>query len=558
MITINYTKKTDANNQIRLFIRNFTLDMNDNGDHSFVLQLAKALISSGEMSDLLAPKVKFQFSTDATSWHDTFAQGDIYMRVSNDDGETYSSAMQFIQSMSGTFEDLIAGDIMPKSTDLIPALSPYAIQTTGGSEDLKSGAGEFRSIRGNLDENCNPFMADTFVSTGMNLVDPEETITINGKTAYIFPVKKGTWGEYGTTQENNGYVIITEGSVNGVYFKTTKPTASSYGSACGKTTYNGVDHYTTPSDGWLVIIMNDSVVPACHVTWSSQYDDTAGTFANVVKNILSAIQSVHSWGLSALNGANYSSFDEVDFVEGKGYPRNDRTLLPGLSWNMTTETSEGSETTTYVFTATVSAMKSNGLWRANYNGISVEGNTLTIRSTSITSVADLQTALAGIYFYYEKASYSAVTISNAATLLANTVNDMGLSYFLYNGELVSVPAYVTEAFYQGGKDRLFNNITHVELVESVIAHVLSELNLRIDGIGDKMRNSIVEYIMMSAKGKNRQLLNLTSLFKIQGHGSPITAGLVPDFIGEEYYDVDNKKKYEAFGVDSASDWVLMN
>ncbi len=43
-----------------------------------------------------APAAKPQYSTDATSWHDTFAQGDIWMRLSVDGGTTYGSAVRIV------------------------------------------------------------------------------------------------------------------------------------------------------------------------------------------------------------------------------------------------------------------------------------------------------------------------------------------------------------------------------------------------------------------------------------------------------------------------------
>ena len=40
-----------------------------------------------------------------------------------------------------------------------------------------------------------------------------------------------------------------------------------------------------------------------------------------------------------------------------------------------------------------------------------------------------------------------------------------------------------------------------------------------------------------------------------GSGTP---SMIPDFIGQKYVDTTNKKLYFAFGVDSISDWVVLN
>lgn len=42
---------------------------------------------------------------------------------------------------------------------------------------------------------------------------------------------------------------------------------------------------------------------------------------------------------------------------------------------------------------------------------------------------------------------------------------------------------------------------------------------------------------------------------IEGDGAP---AVIPDFVGQKYADITNKKLYFAFGVSSVSDWVVMN
>ena len=41
----------------------------------------------------------------------------------------------------------------------------------------------------------------------------------------------------------------------------------------------------------------------------------------------------------------------------------------------------------------------------------------------------------------------------------------------------------------------------------------------------------------------------------EGDGAP---AVIPDFVGQKYADITNKKLYFAFGVSSVSDWVVMN
>lgn len=373
--------------------------------------------------------------------------------------------------------DITATEITSKSNTPVVITQKFAAETTGGDADIKTGPALLLDIKGNLDEDLNPFLATDFVSTGMNLVDPEALLTIDGRKAYYFPVVAGNWGAYSTTQENNGYIIIG-GSVNEVYFKTTKPTAESYGSVCQKHTHtNGLDYYLPSSIGWLVIVCNDNDVPACHIAWSNYNDDVSGTFGNAVKSLNTDIQWIHTWGMAFLSGGGRTVYDELDFENGKRYRRIDRSALPDLTWTMTEDTT--GDTPVYTFAATIATMAANGLWQTNFNGIEVNGTALTYRSTEIATVADLQTAMSGKYIYFELAT---VASSNTSTTTANTVNDFGLSYFMNGNEIANVAAYVTEGFYQTGKDQLFNAVTYQKILAQVTAAGLCNLDSRLGAI----------------------------------------------------------------------------
>ena len=501
-----------------------------------------------------APQLKIQYSADGTNWHDTFTEGDLYMRTSSDDGQTWSGAMQFIQNpddFNGTYPNLVAGDLIPKNTSPILFTHKYAAQTTGGDADIQNGDALLDSIKGNLVNISGvlvPFLADTFVSTSMNLVNSANYLTIGGRKAYYFPVVAGAWGEYGTTEQNNGYKILATSTPYAVNFSQTKPTTSAYGTACTYHTHNSVNYYTPATNGWLVIIMPDDVVPACHLEWSGKFEDEAGTFGNTTKSIGTAVAAVHAWGLSGLVGADRSSFDELDFVAGKGYARNDRVLLSALTWTktvVTDNTDSESPVTHYIYTATISGMAANGLWDCLHEDLVVDGTTLTIESDVISSVEDLVATFgASEYFYYEKATVTSSNISGAATIRANTVNDYGISYFLNNNELVTVPAFVTEEFYKGGKDQIFNNIasTQGEMSE-VIAAVLAEHEEKINGILESFRRGLpllrVEELIIARR--------LDAYIK---EGNALTSGagaptILPIFNGQEYFDTTNKVWYKA-------------
>lgn len=388
-------------------------------------------------------------------------------------------------STEGEYPGIVAGDIVPKSTALLNANNEFAIQTTGGDVDIKSGGSLLKVIRGNLNSKLEPFLADTFVSTDMDLVDPEQTLSIGGRTAYYFPIAKGVWGSYGTTQENNGYIVVGD-TPYAVYYSNVRPTVSDYGMELTPVSSNSKNYYTTPGDGWLVVIMNSgSDTPAVHVAWSNSHDDEPGTFNNTTKDIAPLVQWIHPWGMSGLFGQNSASFDEIDFVSKICYRRNDRVALNSLDWTMTTEIINDTESEraeyVYVFSASIASMKSGGLFRCVLPDISVSGNTLTYKSSSITTIPDFVVFLGSSIFYYELATVATRTFAQIGSNLTdeNMSNDMGLTYFLYNGEIAITPAFVVEAFAQSGKDPLFNAVTYQKILAEVLAVVLCQVNERL-------------------------------------------------------------------------------
>lgn len=406
-------------------------------------------------------------------------------------------------SASGTYPNMTAGDITPKSNSPIEIIGRYIAQTTGGDADIKSGTAYLRAIKGFLDDDMNPFIAESFVSTNMNLVDPDKTITVRNYTGYYFPVAAGTWGEYGTTQENNGYVIISEDTVDNVIFYSDNPTSVDVsGVECPYEEYDGKRYYLPPTAGWLAIFMaeDDAAVPACHIAWSNYKDDVAGNFGNSVIDISSAITAVHSWGLAGFVTAGKVVQDVIDLENGVGYQYCDRVRLQDLSWSMetVTTTDENDETTTtYVFSARISDMAANGLYKhplESFDGVENDGNLIVISTTEeISSVAELKESLGEVLMYYEKATPVEVNLPEIGTEF--TANDLGLTYFLYNNELATTYAYVTAAFYQGGKDQFYNAVIYQKLLAEVVATALCEVNQRLSAIENRKSVSCTNLVV---------------------------------------------------------------
>lgn len=380
---------------------------------------------------------------------------------------------------------LTAGDITPKSNEPIEITGMFAAETTGGDMDIKNGKAYLQAIKGNLDLELVPFNAAKFVSTGMNLVDPTKYFhrPEYGKR-YYFPVTAGVWGQYGTTQENNGYIIIGEG-VEDVAFSETFNEGLT---GCPYEEYNGVKYYLPPTNGWMYIqVGEDYDVPACHIAWSNYKDNEAGVFGNSEIDLSAAIETVHPWGLAGFVTCSKSVQDVIDIKNGVGYRNCDRVKLADLNWSMSTIVTTDDDnvtTTTYVFTAYVTGMAAYGLCAYNFPDLSNVGNVLDYSSETITSVNAFKAELGDSMIYFEMAT--PVTVDLPEINGEFEANDFGLTYFLdVDGELVSVPSYVTAAYHQGGKDQLFNAVTYQKILAEVVATALCQLNERVSALETK-------------------------------------------------------------------------
>ena len=459
-------------------------------------------------------------------------------------GLTLDEVIYALEHNEYVFPGVTAGDITPKSDAPIEVSSFYDIQTTGGDNDLKSGPAEFRGIRGNLynqstgatanngdttaQDNLRPFYATSYNSVGMNLFRNDSGYVISGtmqisdtiashstRKIYVFPVTNGTWGTYGTTDGNNGYVITGAGisAVKAVkYFATTfstysrpdvRTTVSSFSgtdTTGGTHVREGVTYYLPPK-GWMLVEFESDLTftendgeytvttaggdeVGCHIAWSNYNDEVPGTSWVHTVDISQAIEAIHSWGLAGIVGGTKSVYDEVDVKTRTGYKRLDRVALNTISWTLA-ETGE----TTKTYTGTVTTMAEDGLWACDNDSasVSVTGNVI-----SVTIASDAQTSALTGYLYFELAESVEVSLTSQLGVsdYITKANDFGLTYFQgTNGKLtVPVKVWVEESFQQSGKDQIFNNITYVKTLAEVVATALCELDDRLKPIEDGLEN----------------------------------------------------------------------
>jgi len=107
--------------------------------------------------------------------------------------------------------------------------------------------------------------------------------------------------------------------------------------------------------------------------------------------------------------------------------------------------------------------------------------------------------------------------------------------------------------------------------DTVLSEFLASLRQDVDNIKDGLGNV---YDLRARKAMLDNVPDVASApMKTIGTGAP-SASIIPEnwdsdrygiwtgvprFIGQEYYDITNKKRYDAFSVtNSVGDWVLMN
>jgi len=490
-------------------------------------------------------------------------------------------------------QDLLDGNIVPamaeeameihgNSSDRVHQQDSYLIRTTAGDLSIKSSEpARLRSIKGLLDDDCNPFTAIGFRFGRFNNLNPSLVIssaTVNGTTivsdsnskiAY-FKCVQTIYGSYMTDEENNGYLFTDSTGANltpSVYWCENLPTLGSTveGVITNSTSHSGYTHYLPSKVGYLVCVFGSTVdlTKVCaHVAWS-EFDDvyelfvadmTSGTNRNYI-DFSGPRDSIHNnIGLYGIYDQGRGVYDEIVFddeitANRKWYRRLDRTKLKDLTWSVEERTSEQSGDTTYVFTATLTAIKMNGLFKTNFEGITLNENVLTYSSTTITTVESFKTALGDNYIYYELATEASGSHNISGTAVCN---DMSTEEFVFSSGIIRPANVIVETDYvQGLRDYLRSLPDDIAMRDQVIAAALVNLDNNIKSLQDQMDN------FGDAKAESMDVLHM---YKIIGKdlvkrvaGTPTG---YPDFIGQFWLDTTNKISYQAVGMtgNASNDW----
>ena len=375
---------------------------------------------------------------------------------------------------NGTYPNLIAGDLVSLN-DRVTVKDKFVIRTTAGNESIDSskealllqligGCGgteseafKINAMRWNGSNQLNPSAWSSGKTNGYILGEVNGgTIGSGNNKLCIIRCPKCEFGEWGTAEKNNGYLItdrngnnlkVGDGVVVGVWHSSTLPADGSEVNAVESHVATGHPHtFYLPDEGYLVIELTNSAVLSdisAHLAWSKDYDIFT-EYTNPVELVVAVSALTSKFQTTTINGktclilrgieqGNSGIFDSIIiYPEGGGtYERNIAAqLLTSLTW---TETEiegeviegEGQATSGYRYTAslptsgTYAAMR-DGLIRSDIEGVTLDGYKLVFDSEE---QIDPATAFAGLYVDYQIAT--PVTGTHSINPTGKMPNDMG-------------------------------------------------------------------------------------------------------------------------------------
>lgn len=357
------------------------------------------------------------------------------------------------------------------------------VRTTAGNLSVNTEeGGHLISIKSNGD-----FTASGFKASGFNLIITSQTV---GGKPYIL-VPKGTFGTFGTADENNGVLLTASDGTNkkvALRFKAYEngvPTSLLDGVDCPYQDMQGYRFYLPPSAGYL-FGSNIAATDCAHIAWSKDYDKyvapsafSAISFSTII-NKFSSIGSVYHMLAVSKGGELVQDFFEFsankfNYTKACGYDAS--------AWTNTPVTDDEGTTTSYRHEKTISAMALNGGCE-DYAGLvdlNVDGKTVYYEDGNATSSV-------AVKYELETITTGTVTLSNAYT-----PNDMGCEYI----EGMSGNATVVTTYFQGIPDELASLPGKVAGIKADVERDLAGINAMTSGLTETLDKIITAKLMVA-------------------------------------------------------------
>src|SRR5574344_2166849 len=442
------------------------------------------------------------------------------------------------------------------------------IRTTAGDIDILSKEPAYvLSVRGATDmSTLSPMMLSGIRFNGFNALDPSWVITgtLSGTTiqsssnniAY-FRCVKGTWGAYGQSTENNGY-LFTDNSGNkvtpiAVKECTTIPAVGSAVASVSTTGSNGYTYYLPATASNYLCAEFSSTVDlskiCAHIAWSNKDDDKFVARSSSLLDLTGITGSIGNGGLYGLTAGATSVADEIIFndahTQATWYKRLSKALLSSLTWTSSSASviESGSTTTTYTYTAAPTNADSGGLFTGSLSGLAYSSSKLTYTSTTVTP-SDWSNTISGKYILYSLATSVSGTVNISSSLVCD---DMGTEEVLGNNIIPEVGLIRTS--YEGGlTDYLRGLRSDIVNDTKVIAQALTEQHEELQNL-----KSVISSLSVFL---NKSMIDGQNIF-LEASGSPVTAVGVPVQPWLFYRDIAASPKtvWVSTSNVATSDWI---
>ena len=333
--------------------------------------------------------------------------------------------------VEGACPELAVGNLVSWEDKKVPVEDNFdtVIRTTAGDNPINSDdGGILMSISPISDFSC----------TGL-LATAENQLRLKGDgggavavgAGWYFPVPKLTLGRFGTTDENNGLLLVNQDGENiqdaTVYFKALAngvPTTVTDGTELTPETVNYNDKtykvYTTPGPGYIIVSDITYAETCARIAWEDWYDkfvsptdeeDLGGSI-----NLAPLFAAVpNGTGKFLVCGRAATSAERVNAEQWLITDPIGRIASP--AWTNTPDEVEEGATQTYTHSLIISDIASGGtaIIEGSAQALSVDGTTVSYSDTNSTAISGA--------VRYEKAVAATANVSLASSY---TLNDVGV------------------------------------------------------------------------------------------------------------------------------------
>ena len=332
---------------------------------------------------------------------------------------------------SGEVVPALAGNLESWADNNVPVENNFddVIRTTAGDDPINSDdGGVVKSIVPITDFKCTGLLATA--ENQLRLLSNGGGAVAVGDGWY-FPVPKLTLGTFGTTDENNGLLLVDNTGANiqnaTVYFKALAsgvPTSVTDGTQLTPQTVTYGDKtykvYTTSGPGYIIVSGITYANTCARIAWEDWYDKfVSPTDPNDVGGSINLAPlfaaAPNGTGKFLICGNAYTYGERISTTQWKITDPIGRIASP--AWTDTPDEVEEGETQTYTHTLIISDVAAGST-------VMIEGSAqaLSLNETTVSYTDTNATAITGAV-RYEKAVAATATVNLAS---AYTLNDVGV------------------------------------------------------------------------------------------------------------------------------------